>query len=95
MKTIKDYEAEGVPYVINSMGEKRTTREGSIIFSNGWVASVVNPTDNPEQHSVATCDYNGYFDWEILSRYFITDHGTVICNNEKEVCVVLECIKNL
>ena len=95
MKTIKDYEAEGVPYVINSMGEKRVTREGSIIFPNGWVASIVRPTENPKQYSVAICNTDGYFDWKILNTYFITDHGSVICNTEKEVCVVLECIKNL
>lgn len=95
MKTIKDYVAEGIPEVINDMNEIRRTRKGSIIFPNGRVASIVHPFDNPEKYSVATCDYNGYFDWEILRKYFDTKNGAVICDNEEEVCTVLECIKNL
>lgn len=95
MKVIKDYVNEGVPYVINSMNEKRITRDGSIIFQNGWVASIVNPTERPEKYSVAMCDTNGYFDWSILGKHFITDDGSVICDTEEEVCKVLECIKCL
>lgn len=97
MKTIKDYATEAIPFVINSMNEKRyTTRDGSrIIFQNGWVASTVRPSESPELYSVALCDYNGYFDWSILGKYFDTEDGAVICNTEEEVCKVLECIKNL
>ena len=95
MKTIKDYVAEGVPYVINSMRERRITRDGSIIFPNGWVASIVRPTENPEKYSVAICDYDGYFDWEILRKHFDTKDGAVICDTEESVCKVLECIRNL
>jgi hypothetical protein len=95
MKTINDYVADGIPSVINSMGECRRTRTGSIIFPNGRVASIVRPMEDPEKYSVATCDYEGYFDWEVLNKYFETDNGAVICDTEEEVCKVLECIKNL
>lgn len=95
MKTIKDYIVKGVPMVVNDMGEKRYTREGSIIFPNGWVASIVRPISTPEKYSIAICDYNGYFNWNTLDKYYTTDRGTVVCDTEEEVCNVLEYIKNL
>ena len=95
MKEIKDYVAEGVPFVINSMGERRTTRYGSIIFPNGWVASITRPREDIDKYSVAVCNYDGYFDWDILGKFFGTKKGAVICGTEEDVCMVLECIKNL
>jgi len=94
-KTIKDYIADGVPFVINSMNERRETREGSIIFPNGWVASIVKPTNSPKQYTVAIFDYDGYLNLEILRKHFDNNDGVVICNTEDEVCKVLEYIKNL
>ena len=94
MKTIKDYAAEGVSYVINSMGERITTRDGSIIFPNGWVASIVRPESDLSKYSVAICDYDGYFNWNILRNVYGGD-GTVICNTEEEVCDVLAYIQHL
>ncbi|MCD7996464.1 MAG: hypothetical protein LUH21_04440 [Clostridiales bacterium] len=92
MKKIADYVAEGIPEVINDMGEHRKTRTDSIVFSNGWVASIV---EEPDLYSVAICDYNGYFDWSILGKQFETDNGAVICSTEDQVCDVLEYIKKL
>lgn len=95
MNMIKDYVKSGVPMVRNNMGEKRYTRDESIIFPNGWVASVIRPFCDPETYSVAVCNYDGYFDWDILSSEFETDRGSVTCNTEDEVCKVLEFIKRL
>jgi len=95
MCRIVDYVSEGIPEVINDLGEHRRTRPGSIVFSNGWVASIVHPDEAPDLYSVAICDYNGYFDWSILGKFFATDNGAVICNTEEQVCGVLEHIKNL
>lgn len=83
--------------VINSMGELRTSSENSIVFPNGWVASVLKKEDWHSfngNYSVAVCDYNGYFDWDILEM-FGTVNGAVICNTENEVCEILIIIKNL
>lgn len=42
MELLKEYsEKYGVKEIVNSMGEHRKTRDNSIIFPNGWVASVV------------------------------------------------------
>ena len=42
MDLLKKYsEKFGVNEVINDYGEHRQTRERSIVFPNGWVASIV------------------------------------------------------
>ena len=42
MELIKEYsEKYGLKEVVNNYGEHRQTREGSIVFPNGWVASIV------------------------------------------------------
>ena len=42
MNLLKDYsEKFGVKEVINDYGEHIYTRERSIVFPNGWVASIV------------------------------------------------------
>lgn len=96
---IQDYVAKGLTSVRNDMGEIRTTNvdDGyiSIIFPNGWVSSIViDPQTEKAKYSVAVCDYEGYFDWNVL-RPFGTDKGTILCNSEEEVCKALDIIISL
>ena len=95
----KDYAKKyGLEKVENDMGETRRTRYGSIVFPNGWVASIVkarhdnNPTN--AKYSVAMCDYNGYFDWEILNKHGAIN-GAIFCNTYDEVIAACEVIRNL
>ena len=86
-----------VEFVINDYGKIRTTKENSIVFRNGWVASIVENTEHPEKnkkYSVAMCDYNGYFDWEILNQYG-ADNGCFYCDTEEEICKALTVIERL
>lgn len=93
----EDFIKRAVPEVVNDYGETRITRENSIVFPNGWVASIVENTQYPEKnakYSVAMCDYNGCFDWSILNQYG-ADEGWFYCNTENEICKalsVVECI---
>ena len=96
---IQDYVNKGLKSVKNDMGEIRKTRVEdryiSIIFPNGWVGSIViDPIYGNAKYSVAVCDYNGYFNWEIL-KPFCDDKGTILCNSEKEVCEALSVIEAL
>ena len=88
--TIKDFVSRGVT-VTNNMGEIRRTSDSSIVFDNGWVASIIK---NEEGYSVATCDYNGYFDWNVLEP-LRKGSGAILCETEDEVCKVLEFIELL
>lgn len=93
----KEFIQRAVPEVVNDYGETRKTRENSIIFPNGWVASIVENTQHPEKnakYSVAMCDYNGYFDWSILNQYG-ADNGCFYCDNEDEICKALTIIEGL
>ena len=110
MNLLKDYsEKFGVKEVINDYGEHRRTRERSIVFPNGWVASIVenNGVDvycsdgkhtkeykSKKKYSVAMCDYNGYFDWSILNQYGAID-GRIYCDDELEIIVACETIRRL
>jgi len=94
MKTWDEFVAEGVPEVVNDYGERRKTSKTSIIFPNGWVASIVEMTDYSAKYSVAVCDYNGYFDWDAL-RSFGTEEGTVLCNSEEEVASAIFIVSQL
>lgn len=93
----EEFIRRSIPEVVNDYGEVRRTRENSIVFPNGWVASIVENTQYPEKnakYSVATCDYNGYFDWEILNKYG-ADGGCFYCNSEDEICNALAAIEGL
>lgn len=89
-------EKYGVKEVINDMSEHRRTRKNSIVFPNGWVASIVHNTEQPKKgkYSVAMCDYNGYFDWSILNQYG-AEHGELFCNTDLEIIVACETIRRL
>ena len=61
------------------------------VFPNGWVASVLKKEywhSFNGNYSVAVCDYNGYFDWDILEMFGAVN-GAVICDTEDEVCEIL------
>ena len=102
---INDFVLRGVS-VMNNMGELRTTKENSICFPNGWVASIIdyNKFDNnsrPERKkrfSVAVCDYDGYFNWEILipfgaGKEYGNGYGVFLTDDEEEVCKILSIIE--
>ena len=88
--TRQDFINRGIT-VVNNMGELRKTTDTSIAFPNGWVASIVTEKDG---YSVATCDYDGYFNWNVL-KPFGDDDGTISCKTEEEVCKALSIIENL
>lgn len=110
MELLKEYsEKYGLEEVVNDYGEHRKTRERSIVFPNGWVASIVenNGVDtykpngehikefkSNKKYSVAICDYNGYFDWDVLNKYGAID-GCIYCDDELEILVACETIRRL
>ena len=110
MEILKEYaEKFGVKEVVNDYGEHRQTRERSIVFPNGWVASIVknNGVDvwhpngehtkefkSDKKYSVAMCDYNGCFDWEILDQYGAIE-GCIYCDDELEILSACETIRRL
>lgn len=110
MNLLKEYsEKFCVKEVINDYGEHRHTRERSIVFPNGRVASIVenNGIDvhhpdgthtkeykSNKKYSVATCDYNGYFNWSILNQYGAID-GCLYCDDDLEIIVACETIRRL
>lgn len=89
---IEDYIKEGVN-TFDSFGKLRETKNNSIVFKNDRVASIIRHSET--EYSVATCNYDGYFDWEVLKSLKGCKGGVVFCKNEEEVCKVLEFIKNL
>lgn len=92
-----DFIQRTVPEVVNGYGEIRKTRENSIVFRNGWVASIVENREHPEKNakcSVSMCDYNGCFDWEILNQYG-ADGGCFYCNTEDKICKALAIIESI
>lgn len=91
-KYSKEY---GVECLINSMGEQRVTRMGSIVFNNGRVASIVETDAYGDiKFSVATCDYDGYFNWTILNEYG-AENGKFVCDTEEDIIKACEIIRNL
>lgn len=103
MEILKEYaEKFGVKEVVNDYGEHRQTRERSIVFPNGWVASIAKNNDvdvwhpngertkefKPDKkYSVAMWNYNGYFDCDIL--------GCIYCDDELEILSACETIRRL
>lgn len=85
------YEKYGIECT-NDMGEHRTSSINSIAFPNGYVASIVYKEDK-KKYSVAVCDWNGYFDWDILKKY--CGNGSFLCDTEDEIISACEVIRNL
>ena len=79
----------------NSRNETRIPSNNIMPFSNGYVASI-HPTEEYEENfTVAVCDWDGYFDWEILKEHGANDKGLILCNDELEIIVACETIRNL
>ena len=95
MELFKEYrEKFGLAKAIDSMGGVRKTRENSIVFDNGRVASVVTDVAHGCKYSIATCDYDGYFDWDILNEHGAND-GCLPCNTELDILIACETIRRL
>ena len=110
MELLKEYsEKYGLKEVVNDYNEHRQTKENSIVFSNGWVASIVrnNGIDvyhpngkhtteykSHKKYSVAMCDYNGYFVWVLLYQYGAIE-GCIYCDPELEILIACETIRRL
>lgn len=105
----EEFIKRAIPEITNDYGEVRKTKENSIIFHNGWVASIVpnrgvivygssgesrREYPSHKKYSVAICDYNGYFDWEILNQYG-ANRGCFYCDTEEEICEALSIIEKL
>lgn len=94
MESLREYaEKYGVKEIENDYGEHRCTREGRIIFPNGKIASIVED-EKTGKYSVAVCDYNGFFDWEILNEFGATN-GRICCDTEQEVIDACEIIRGM
>jgi hypothetical protein len=102
---ISDFVARGLNNVINDTGEVRNTTNSSIVFPNGWVASILDKNIEPylkqtKRYSVAVCDYEGYFDWDALipfgaQKEVEEGYGCFATDDEDEVCRILSAIENL
>ena len=98
MDMLKEYgEKFGVKEIVNDFGETRRTNEHRIIFDNGLFVSIVRNLSHPEKNadwSVAMCDYNGFFNWDIINMYG-ADDGCFYCNTELEILIACETIRRL
>lgn len=95
MEMLAEYARKfGLSEVKNEYEETRKTRPGSIVFPNGWVASIVKSEKFEGKYSVAMCDYNGYFNWSILNEYGACN-GEFICNTELDIIIACESIRRI
>ena len=109
MEKLKKYADNfGISEVVNDYGEHRKTTETSIVFPNGWVASIVTNNGisvhtneghytvfkSNKKYSVAMCDYNGYFDWTILNQFGAIE-GCLYCDTEDEIISACEIIRKI
>lgn len=95
MSKLDKLKAIAIPKVINEYGEVRRSNDHSLVFSNGYVASIVHPQDNSAKYSVAICDYAGYFWWNTLNQFPRNVYGAILCDTEDEVADVVEYIAAL
>ena len=105
MKFLNEYIAKfALREVINSMDERRVTDKESIIFPNGYVASIcynsknINAKKDDTSCTVATCDYDGYFNWDILNQFGNDQYvssGIFHCKTELDLLIALESIRRL
>lgn len=87
----------GIDHVVNDYGETRFSSNGNIIFDNWKCASIACNMSHPEKnamYSVAACDWNGWFDWDLLNQYGAVN-GCFYCNTEDEIISACEVIRNL
>lgn len=94
MKSWIEYVRNGLNGVRNDYGRVRNSSTNSIVFPNGYVASIL-PLPTYGWYSVAACDWNGYFDWDIFPKEDLSPYGGRLCKTEDEVCAALDVISNL
>lgn len=92
MKTWNEFVENGLRNVENEYGEIRNTRKNSIVFPNGYIGSIL---EVPEGYSVAVCDWQGYFEWDIFEDSKWDKYGGVCCETEKELCECLAFVEAL
>lgn len=107
--TRKEYiDKYSVGKITNNLNEVRYTTENSIVFNNGRVASIVETNGvkvyssdgehltkmSDKKYSVATCDYNGFFDFEILNKHGGIQ-GCIYCDTEEEIQAACDIIRSL
>ena len=110
MELLKEYVNKfGMGNVRNDMGEILHSSDRSIVFPNGYVASIVpnrgvnvykDKTSTIEfksnkKYSVAACDWDGYFNWKILNQFDDAIDGCIYCDNELEIIIACENIRRL
>ena len=101
METMKKLEAYRDSYgidVFSEYGEFVNTTLRRIVFENGRCAHIIDHENNhrfSNRFSVATCDHEGHFDWEILNGYTGAKDGCIPCDTEDEVIAACEFIRNL
>lgn len=98
MDILQEYsEKYGIPEVIDAFNEYVQTNKHHIVFPNGWIASIVPNLSHKEidaKYSVAMCNYEGFFDWEILNQFGATE-GCFYCNTDLEILIACETIRRL
>lgn len=74
---------------------------GSIAFSNGWVASIIDTkmihTGNSlrKRFSIAVRDREGCFDWNVLVPYGANENGCIEADGDDEILKALNVIECL
>lgn len=93
MNSWDDYFRAGLNGVRSKNGRVRYSGRHSIVFQNGYVASILNLTSGG--YSVAACDWDGYFYWDVFPEEDRSTYGGRLCNTEKDVCTALDVISKL
>lgn len=97
MQNFKAYANKyGLDKVEDDYGNVVYATSSHIIFPNFCCSSILakkNDDGEITHYSVAMCDWNGYFDWDIMNEYGATD-GTFKCYTEDDVIEACEIIRN-
>ena len=86
----------GLGRVEDDYGNYVYTTSNHIVFPNFACASIITKKDdegNIDCYSVAMCDWNGYFDWNIMNEYGAND-GCFYCKDENDVIEACEIIRH-
>lgn len=86
----------GLDKVEDDYGDVVYATSSHVIFPNFFCASIIakkNDDGEITHYSVAMCDWNGYFDWDIMNEYGATD-GTFKCYTEDDVIEACEIIRH-
>lgn len=85
----------GMNKALDDFGNYVYTTSNHIVFPNFYCASIIKKWEEGGNivYSVAMCDWNGYFDWNLLNEYGATD-GRFICQDENDIIKACEIIRN-